>query len=170
MNSPARSPSGGRSNKKFDRQVDAVMSASRALVGIAAASVAEVEDRVSIPHLRILVLVGTRGPLTLAGVADELGVDPSGASRAVDKLMKAGLLDRRDSPEDRRKLALTLTPDGAAVVHTVMDHRRDAIAAVLSRLSAGQRDELAAAFGVFAEAAGEPATEDALTLLWPIHP
>ncbi|WP_016690730.1 MarR family winged helix-turn-helix transcriptional regulator [Rhodococcus rhodochrous] len=170
MNSPARSPSGGRSSKKFDRQVDAVMAASRALVGIAAASVAEVEDRVSIPHLRILVLVGTRGPLTLAVVADELGVDPSGASRAVDRLMKAGLLDRRDSPEDRRKLALTLTSEGVALVNTVMEHRRDAVAAVLDRLSAGQRDDLAAAFGVFADAAGEPATEDALTLLWPIHP
>ncbi|MFX1758934.1 MULTISPECIES: MarR family transcriptional regulator [Rhodococcus] len=170
MNSPVRTPSGGRSSKKFDRQVDAVMAASRALVGIAAASVAEVEERVSIPHLRILVLVGTRGPLTLAVVADELGVDRSSASRSVDRLMKAGLLDRRDSPDDRRKLALTLTSDGVALVHTVLEHRRAAIAAVLSRLSAGQRDELAAAFGVFADAAGEPAGDDALTLLWPIHP
>lgn len=169
MDAPTRS-SPRRRPKKFDRQVDAVMWASRSLVGIAAASVAEVEDRVSIPQLRILVLVGTRGPLGLGVVADELGVDSSNASRAVDKLIKAGLLDRRDSPEDRRKLALTLTPSGAALVQTVTDHRRDAIAAVLKRLTASQRDGLAAAFDTFAVAAGEPATDDALTLLWPIHP
>ncbi|KLL96274.1 MarR family transcriptional regulator [Rhodococcus sp. IITR03] len=168
MDAPPRSSP--RRSKKFDRQVEAVMSASRALVGIVAASVSEVEDRVSIPQLRVLVLVGTRGPLSLAVVADELGVDPSNASRTVDKLIKLGLLDRRDAPEDRRKLALTLTPSGTDLVQTVTDHRRDAIAAVLKRLSASQRDDLAAAFDVFADAAGEPATEDALTLLWPIHP
>ncbi len=65
---PTRSSPPRRRPKKFDRQVDAVMWASRSLVGIAAASVAEVEDRVSIPpQLRILVLVGTRGPLGLGG-------------------------------------------------------------------------------------------------------
>lgn len=146
------------------------MSASRALVGIVAASVSEVEDRVSIPQLRVLVLVGTRGPLGLAVVADELGVDPSNASRTVDKLIKLGLLDRRDAPEDRRKLALTLTPSGTDLVQTVTDHRRDAISAVLKRLSASQRDDLAVALDAFAVAAGEPITDDALTLLWPIHP
>lgn len=169
MDAPPR-PSSRRPSKKFDRQVDAVMWASRALVGIAAASVAEVEDRLSIPQLRVLVLVGTRGPLSLAVVANELEIDPSNASRTVDKLIKQGLLDRRDAPEDRRKLALTLTPSGAALVQTVTDHRRDAIAAVLKKLSASQRDDLAAAFDTFAAAAGEPTTDDALTLLWPIAP
>lgn len=169
MNAVARPSPPRRSRKKFDRQVDAVMWASRALVGIAAASVAEVEDRVSIPHLRILVLVGTRGPLSLAVIADELAVDPSNASRAVDKLIKAGLLDRRDAPDDRRRLALTLTQAGADLVQTVTDHRRDAIASVLKRLTAAQRDDLAAAFDTFAVAAGEPTTDDALTLLGPIH-
>jgi hypothetical protein len=43
--------------KSFAAQVDAVLWASRALVEIAAASVAEVEDEVTVPHLRILVMV-----------------------------------------------------------------------------------------------------------------
>ncbi|MDV6312401.1 MarR family transcriptional regulator [Gordonia amicalis] len=159
-----------RSRKKFDKQVDAVMWASRALIGIAAASVAEVEDRVSIPQLRILTLVATRGPLSLAVIADELDVDPSSASRSVDRLMKAGLLDRRDAPEDRRRLAVTVAADGADLVQTVTDHRREAIAAVLKKLSATQRDELTVAFDAFAVAAGEPTTDDSLTLVWPLHP
>ncbi|MFL1595339.1 MarR family transcriptional regulator [Rhodococcus ruber] len=159
-----------RGRKKFDTQVDAVMWASRALVGIAATSVAEVEDRVSIPQLRILVLVGTRGPLNLAAVAEELEVNPSNASRAVDRLIKLGLLDRRDSPSDRRNLALTLTPEGTELVRTVTEHRRSAIAAVLQRLSAQERDKLASAFDAFATAAGEPTHGDALTLLWPLAP
>lgn len=151
----------------FAAQVDAVLWASRALVGIAAASVAEVEDLVTVPHLRILVMVDTWGPLNLAAVAEALGVNPSNASRAVDRLIKAGLLDRQDSPADRRNLNLTLTEEGSALVDRVSTHRREAIAAVLERMTPEDRDALAAALRRFAAAAGEPIDGDALTLLWP---
>ncbi|MEE2034910.1 MarR family transcriptional regulator [Rhodococcus sp. CC-R104] len=144
------------------------MWASRALVGIAAASVAEVEDTVTMPQLRILVLIGTHGPVNLAAVAETLEVNPSNASRAVDRLMKAGLLDRRDSPADRRNVHLTLTQAGAALVETVSSHRRRAIAAVLARMESEDRDALAVALRRFAATAGEPVDGDALTLLWPL--
>ncbi|WP_068157312.1 MarR family winged helix-turn-helix transcriptional regulator [Rhodococcus phenolicus] len=152
---------------RFTEQVDAVLWASRALVGIAAASVAEVEDIVTMPHLRILVMVDTRGPLNLAAVADALGVNPSNASRAVDRLIKAGLLDRRDAPHDRRNLTLTLTAAGQELVDRVSTHRRQAISGVLERMTPEDRDGLAAALRRFAAAAGEPIDGDVLTLLWP---
>ena len=171
MNPPRRTDARTRNRKgEFEAQLDAVMWASRALVGIAAASVAEVEDTVTMPQLRILVLVGTHGPLNLAAVADALEVNPSNASRAVDRLMKAGMLDRRDSPVDRRNVHLTLTEAGAALVETVSSHRRRAIAAVLERMEPDDRDALAAALRRFAAAAGEPVEGDALTLLWPVVP
>ena len=50
-------------------QIDAVLRASRALVGIAAASMAAVDDDVTLPQLRVLVMVDTKGPLNLAAVA-----------------------------------------------------------------------------------------------------
>ncbi len=73
------------------------------------------------------MMVDTRGPLNLAAVADALGVNPSNASRAVDRLIKAGLLDRRDAPHDRRNLTLTLTAAGQELVDRVSTHRRQAI-------------------------------------------
>ena len=93
-----------RSEPDLAAQVDAVLWASRALVGIAASSVAEIGDDVTIPQLRILVIVDTWGPLNLVAVARALAVNPSNASRAVDRLIKAGLLDRRESRADRRNL------------------------------------------------------------------
>ena len=42
------------------------MRASRALVGIAAASIAEVDGTVTVPQLRVLVIIDTRGPQNLA--------------------------------------------------------------------------------------------------------
>ncbi|MCE4269238.1 MarR family winged helix-turn-helix transcriptional regulator [Rhodococcus globerulus] len=153
--------------QRFTQQVEAVLWASRALVGIAAASVAEAEDLVTVPHLRILVMVDTRGPLNLGAVAAALEVNPSNASRAVDRLIKAGLLDRRDAPQDRRNLTLTLTAAGQGLVDRVSTHRREAIAAVLERMTPEDRDVLAAALRRFAAAAGEPIDGDVLTLLWP---
>jgi DNA-binding MarR family transcriptional regulator len=155
------------SGPRFTEQVEAVLWASRALVGIAAASVAEVEDVVTVPHLRILVMVDTRGPLNLGAVAETLGVNPSNASRAVDRLIKVGLLDRRDAAEDRRNLTLTLTTAGHELVDRVSTHRREAISAVLERMTPEDRDALASALRRFAAAAGEPIDGDVLTLLWP---
>lgn len=148
-------------------QIDAVLRASRALVGIAAASIADVEDLVTVPQLRVLVMVDTRGSLNLAAVAAGLDVNPSNASRTCDRLIKAGLLNRRDSPADRRNLTLTLTDAGRKLVDRVTKHRRTAIAGVLREMSAEDRDLLAGALEHFAAAAGEPSDDDALTLIWP---
>lgn len=165
MNAAQRPSS--QAGRRLAVQVDAVMRASRALVGIAAGSIAEVDEQVTPPQLRILVMIATRGPLNLAAVAAGLGVNPSNASRACDRLLKAGLLDRRESAVDRRNVTLSLTEAGHGVVDTVTRHRRTAIAAVLTRMPAGDRDPLVAALDSFATAADEPSDPDALTLLWP---
>jgi DNA-binding MarR family transcriptional regulator len=141
--------------------------ASRAIVGIAAASIAELDDGVTVPQLRVLVMVHTRGPLNLSAVAAALDVNPSNASRTCDRLIRAGLLDRRDSPEDRRNLTLTLTAAGRSLVDKLTRQRRKAIEAVLRKMEAGDREQLAEALDKFATAAAEPA-DDSVTLIW--HP
>src|SRR5689334_3629640 len=135
--------------------VEATMLAARALVGISAQSLAEVDDAVTPPQLRVLVMIASTGPLNLGAVARGLGVHPSNATRACDRLVAAGLLDRSDDPADRRNLQLQLTEDGRRLVEGVMDRRRHAIAAVLERMPALQRAALVPVFLTFAEAAGE---------------
>lgn len=148
------SPASGRNNVSAD-QVEAVMAASRALVGIAAESVAEVDDIVTVPQLRVLMMIATRGPMNLGSVASGLDVSAPNASRICDRLLKAGLLDRREDPVDRRNVTLTLTDDGQALIDRVTRHRRTAIRRVLRDMSVRDRESLAVALTVFAEAAGE---------------
>lgn len=50
------------SHRELARQVDAVMAAARVLVSVVASSVAEVEDRVTLPQLRVLVMLATQDP------------------------------------------------------------------------------------------------------------
>ncbi|MFC5950238.1 MarR family winged helix-turn-helix transcriptional regulator [Pseudonocardia lutea] len=147
-------------------QVDAVMRTARVLVGLTARSFAAIEDRVTLPQLRIMVMIASRGPLNLGAIAASLDVHPSNASRACDRLVAAGLLDRRDDPADRRNLLLQLTDAGAQLVDEVTAQRRQVIHDTLARMPARRRRSLVAALGAFADAAGEPA-EAAWSLGWP---
>jgi DNA-binding MarR family transcriptional regulator len=169
---PAMSPPRGtrvatdRTDRPSDGQVDAVLAALRALVGIAAASIAEVDDVVTVPQLRVLVMLHTRGSMNLAAVAAALEVNPSNASRTCDRLSKVGLLDRRDLPTDRRHVTLTITGKGRQLVDKVIRHRRAAIERALCQMPAPQRERLAEDLSAFAAAAGEP-LDELLTLVWP---
>lgn len=136
-------------------EVEAVMAAMRLLVGISAGSVVEVEDVVTLPQLRVLVMVASRGPMNLGAVARGLGVHPSNATRACDRLVHAALLSRSDDPADRRNLVLELTPDGRDLVARVMDRRRRAIVAVLDRMTEAHRRALVPVLQSFAAAGGE---------------
>ena len=142
------------------REVEAVMRAADTLLRVVARSVAEVEDVVNTPQLRVLVLIHTRGPQNLGGVAAELGVHASNATRICDRLVAADLLARKEDPADRRYVRLELTAKGHALVESVLDHRRQAIAEVIGKMPSGRRPALAAALEAFAAAAGGQGTSD----------
>jgi DNA-binding MarR family transcriptional regulator len=151
-------------------EVDAVLAAARVLVALSARSVAEVEDTITLPQLRVLVMVASRGTLNLGAVAAGLSVHPSNATRAVDRLVVAGLLDRRDDPTDRRHLVLRLTDTGSALVQRVMDHRRTAVAAILDAMPAARRRALVPVLTAFAAAGGEAPDPDVWALGWTTGP
>lgn len=141
--------------------VEAVMAAARVLVAVTARSVAAVEDVVTLSQLRVLVIVASRTAPNLGAVATSLGVHPSNATRTVDRLVTAGLLDRSDDPTDRRNLVLELTPEGHELVKRVMNDRRAAIADILDRMPPGRRRSLVPVMRAFAEAGGETVEDDA---------
>ena len=59
-------------------------------MAIAARSLAEAGD-VTLPQFRVLVILASRGPRRVRDLADDLGVNPSGASRLCDRLSGKGL-------------------------------------------------------------------------------
>jgi DNA-binding MarR family transcriptional regulator len=150
-----------------EEQVDAIMLAAQALAGVTAQSVAEVEDLVTLPQLRVLVLVASRGPLNLQALAHAMGIHPSNATRACDRLVAAGLLRRSESSIDRRNLVLGLTDEGQQLVDAMVERRRRAIVRLLEQVPANRRRPLASAMRTFGLAAGEAPARDAWKLGWP---
>lgn len=131
------------------------MWAAQMLVAISARSLAAIETEVSLPQLRVLVILASHGPRSLNAIAHTLNIHPSNATRACDKLVVAGLIRRDEDPADRRLLALSLTTEGTQLVEKVMQHRRVQIEQLLSRVPAAQRRSLAAALTVLASASGD---------------
>jgi DNA-binding MarR family transcriptional regulator len=147
-------------------QVDAIMLALQGLVGVAAQSVSEVEDRVTLPQLRVLVLVAGRGTLNLNALAAIMDIHPSNASRSCDRLVASGLLRRTESAHDRRNLALELTAEGRDLIDELVAHRRAAVAAVLERVPRSRRRALGSSLRAFGLAAGEVPAGQAWKLGW----
>lgn len=56
------------------------------------------------------------GPMTMKDLAEQLLLRQHAATQMVDRLQKAGLVDRDPSPTDGRSVVLTLTDSGGALL------------------------------------------------------
>lgn len=126
-----------------------VLTTSRIIVASVVRSLASVSSSVSVPQLRVLVMLSAAAPLNLTAVAQRLGVNASNASRTCDRLVKAELVDRQVDPHDRRHVSLALTRNGRRLVADVMDHRRNLLALVVGAMPAQRQQELAASLEAF---------------------
>lgn len=140
-----------------DAITDALLTASRLLVGISGRSIAEVDEALTIPQFRALVTLSQQGSINLATFAGLLEVKPSAAGRMVDRLVGAGLIDRSPHPTSRRELLVVLSPQGRKVVREVMMRRRKEIAEIVERMPASERRGLARGLTAFTNAGGERA-------------
>jgi DNA-binding MarR family transcriptional regulator len=140
-----------------DELVAAVLTASRVLVGISARSLAEIGETVTLTQFRTLVVLDSHGPSRLNKLAERLDVTASTALRMVDRLVAAGLVDRRENAQDRREVVIDLTAGGRSLVRKVTRARRVEIERIVLEMPASRRRELVRALEAFATAADEPA-------------
>jgi DNA-binding MarR family transcriptional regulator len=152
MAAPTRPP---RSASSTDEVVDSVLAASRALVAVAARSLATVADDVTLAQYRVLVVLASRGPQRLADLATALTVDRSTATRMCERLVRKRLVARRRDTDDRRVVWISLSDAGANLVGEVSRRRRREIGRIVRRMPPAGRAAVVDALRAFAEAAGE---------------
>jgi DNA-binding MarR family transcriptional regulator len=143
-------------DESLDAITDALLTASRLLVAISARSIALVDDTITIPQFRTLVILSNEGPVNLATLAGLLDVQPSTTGRMVDRLVSAGLIDRRPHPTSRRELVAELTARGRRVVQKVTANRHNELARVVKKMPERERRGLLRALTAFTAAGGEP--------------
>lgn len=143
------------STERDEDLIDAVLRASRALVAVAARSIAQVDDGVTLAQYRALVALAARGDQRVSDLAEELDVHPSSATRMCDRLERRGLIDRSVSEESRREVEVRLTDRGRDLLGQVTAARRREIRIIVRGIPSELRATVVDALQVFSDAAGE---------------
>lgn len=162
----SHTPGGQETAGPSAEQIQAVVLATRVLVAVTTQSIVSLDDQVTLPQLRVLVMIASRGPQNLRSLAQGLGVHASNATRLCDKLVEADLIQRSEDPADRRNLVLGLSAAGHQLVYDMTDQRRAAIAAILANMPPQLRDDLVPVLRGFAHAAGEITERQVWALGW----
>lgn len=97
----------------------------------------------SVVQLRSLIFLNRHPGGSLSSVAEHLGVTKATASAIVEKLVKRGLVERAEHPQERRRHVLTLTESGFHELSQVREATRQSIAKVLTNLSTEQLSKVA---------------------------
>jgi DNA-binding MarR family transcriptional regulator len=108
------------------------------------------DDQLVLSQVKLLLLIARPGQqFKVTDVADFLGVTNAAASRAIDRLVQRGLIDRRVSKEDRRAVELSLTKESRALLDRFRAVRNRELLRVLGdfppeklRVAASLLDEL----------------------------
>jgi DNA-binding MarR family transcriptional regulator len=158
---PEPASTASTSGDRVDDLVTSLLTASRVLVGVSARSLDGLENGdVTIPQFRTLVVLESHGEVHLNRLAEILDVNASSAMRMVDRLLAAGLVTRRENPENRRHVLIGLTDAGKAAVRRVTARRRREIKKIVARMNARDAAGLVRALGAFSDAAQEPYADD----------
>ncbi len=80
------------------------------------------EIDLTIAQLRTLLVLAEEGPLVIGRIAQRLGIGLSTGGHLVDRLVQAGLAERTEDVEDRRRTLARLTPKGVDLYARLLNH------------------------------------------------
>ncbi len=84
---------------------------------------------------RVLEALLHKGPLPVNTIGPKVWLTPGSISVAVDRLVKKGLVSRKDHPDDRRVRQVELTPKGRALITRGFgEHERLTLLRLLKKL------------------------------------
>lgn len=90
-----------------------------------------------------LELLVARDPWRMSELAEALRVDPSTATRAVQRLVKAGIAERTACSDDARVVMVSATEPGRVRHRAIVDLRRATLTAMLATFTTNEREQFA---------------------------
>jgi DNA-binding MarR family transcriptional regulator len=110
------------------------------------------ESGLTFTQMKVLMtLSGVEDAPTLKPIAEGLGLSLPSASRAVDGLVKRGLVARTEHPDDRRQRLLALTAAGRELADKVVAARLEGLGQFAASLTDEERDRLGDALDLLLE-------------------
>jgi DNA-binding MarR family transcriptional regulator/GNAT superfamily N-acetyltransferase len=103
------------------------------------------QSQFSLTEVRVLYELAHRENLTAGELCQDLGLDRGYLSRMLQNFETQGWIKTAPSPEDRRRVFLTLTVKGRKVFAPLDQRSSDEVSAMLSKLAPAQQEKLLSA-------------------------
>ena len=110
-----------QTREELEHEVVAQFQALRNTLKVASGTV-WMEIDLTIAQLRTLFVLAEEGPLVIGHIAQRLGIGLSTGGHLVDRLVQAGLAERTEDVEDRRRTLARLTPKGEDLYARLLNH------------------------------------------------
>jgi DNA-binding MarR family transcriptional regulator len=114
--------------------------------------------RVTPEQFGMLSQIHDRDSLSMSELAAARNIALNTATSLVDRLVMAGLVERRSDPSDRRVVRVEVTPEGRLLVARLRLVRRTTMRRLLDQLDDEEIERIAAALPALARLAGLTAT------------
>jgi MarR family transcriptional regulator for hemolysin len=93
----------------------------------------------TVPQFRTLRFINRHPGVSLSDAAEHIGMTLPSMSKIVDGLVTRQLVIRQTHPEDRRRVTLSLTAPGRAMLQATLEATHACLAEVLQQLSEAQQ-------------------------------
>lgn len=95
---------------------------------------------IGVNEMQACAFIAASGPRTPSDIAERLQITTASVTELVDRLQRDDLVSRLPHPTDRRKLLVTLTPDGLRKTEQVQDRFGSILARCTTDLSIAERE------------------------------
>ena len=76
--------------------------------------------QLTVPQLRAVFVIAHNQSSSVTQIAQQLGIGEPTASHLIDRLVRAGLAERAEDPEDRRRMKVKLAPAGQVLIEKLL--------------------------------------------------
>ena len=120
---------------------------------------------ITVSQLECLKYLQRHGACSAAELAEGLHMSPPAITKLVDRLVRKGLVMRRDRPDDRRSVEISLTEAGQQAVEAIRRRRTQVFEMILSRMTPEEQEMLERSLRAFVAAGlNDPGVVEALCL------
>lgn len=107
------------------------------------------DSELTLTQMRALSIIQLRHPLTVSALSSVMEMSLASGSALAERLVRAGLVERRHDADDRRQVLLELTPEGTALLQKIERRSRTKMRQALAAMEPHEREALATALGAF---------------------
>jgi DNA-binding MarR family transcriptional regulator len=145
-----------KKSPEVHNEIRSVLDSIRRIVRALRVASRAAEKSVGISGAQVFVLqqLDAERALSVNELAERTFTHQSSVSEVVQRLVEKGLIERKQAPDDRRRVELTLTASGKSSLKKGPDATQRKMIEALEQMNAAERVQLATLLGKFVEEAG----------------